>query len=80
MGFSHFITLTNDNNNEKIRVNVGNIVSYSRNGKDISNPTYVAFNEGGYYVTESPELIDTYLRESLCSVKERHEPTKSKAE
>jgi hypothetical protein len=73
MGFSHFITLTSADHGDddvKIRVNVASILAYE---KWTHTTTELYTNTKRFFVKESPELIDTYLRESYCTVKERHE-------
>jgi hypothetical protein len=74
MGFSHFITLT-DHRGDKVRINVGSIVKYSSIKSFPKSEYYTEMFLTGSHLTvkETPELIDTYLRESYCTVKERHE-------
>jgi hypothetical protein len=74
MGFSHFITLT-DHRGDKVRINVGSIVKYSSIKSFPKSEYYTEIFLTGSHLTvkETPELIDTYLRESYCTVKERHE-------
>jgi hypothetical protein len=77
MSFTQFITLTNKHTDAPIRVNVNSIHSYQ---SSVHGETIVDAGNEILNVSEPAELIDIYLKESICTVKERHESTKPKTE
>lgn len=68
-----FIVLTDFHDGTKIRLNVNQIIFYSRSFSNY--PTSVGVcNKYNYDIKETPEQIDVILRETLVTVYERKDP------